>query len=203
MESLRSGTPFRLPLWDRASAEFCFARSRDLLTRNPLSSVIDSSTEVLDSLESGRCRLSTDTLGGSLDPLSEVASSSTLSTSTLKGSLEPVSEKQQVVRLIHRRTVSDARVPHPNAPVLPRRVPHSTPASPLPKHDWAESFSSSSSSSGGFPTNSWHSKSSNSSSDDYTKKLSSESSSTSSSEDLRHVPGFTEDFLKARLSTKF
>lgn len=26
-------TDFRLPLWDRASAEFCFARSRELLTR--------------------------------------------------------------------------------------------------------------------------------------------------------------------------
>jgi hypothetical protein len=25
----------RLPLWDKASAEFCFARSRDLLTKNP------------------------------------------------------------------------------------------------------------------------------------------------------------------------
>ncbi|XP_046669114.1 ack-related non-receptor tyrosine kinase-like isoform X2 [Homalodisca vitripennis] len=49
LESLRGGAPFRLPLWDRASAEFCFARSRDLLTRCPPR--LDSSVEVLESSE--------------------------------------------------------------------------------------------------------------------------------------------------------
>lgn len=49
LESLRGGAPFRLPLWDRASAEFCFARSRDLLTRCPPR--LDSSVELLESSE--------------------------------------------------------------------------------------------------------------------------------------------------------
>lgn len=49
MESLHGLAPFRLPLWDRASAEFCFARSRDLLTRIPLK--FDSSVECLESSE--------------------------------------------------------------------------------------------------------------------------------------------------------
>lgn len=49
LESLRGGAPFRLPLWDQASAEFCFARSRDLLTRCPPR--LDSSVEFLESSE--------------------------------------------------------------------------------------------------------------------------------------------------------
>jgi len=32
-ESLLDGAPFRLPLWDKASTEFYFARSRELLTK--------------------------------------------------------------------------------------------------------------------------------------------------------------------------
>jgi hypothetical protein len=35
LESLGGSGSLRLPLWDKASAEFCFARSRDLLTKNP------------------------------------------------------------------------------------------------------------------------------------------------------------------------
>ncbi|XP_054273539.1 activated Cdc42 kinase-like isoform X2 [Macrosteles quadrilineatus] len=58
LESLRGGAPFRLPLWDQASAEFCFARSRDLLTRCPPR--LDSSVEVLESSEA-------DTVSASLD----------------------------------------------------------------------------------------------------------------------------------------
>lgn len=49
LESLRGSAPFRLPLWDRASAEFCFARSRDLLTRR--TPRLDSSIEMLESSE--------------------------------------------------------------------------------------------------------------------------------------------------------
>jgi len=36
LESLAGSGSLRLPLWDKASAEFCFARSRDLLTKNPI-----------------------------------------------------------------------------------------------------------------------------------------------------------------------
>ncbi|XP_039279490.1 activated Cdc42 kinase-like isoform X2 [Nilaparvata lugens] len=50
LESFRSSAPFRLPLWDKASAEFCFARSRDLLTR--ATPHLDSSLEVLENSES-------------------------------------------------------------------------------------------------------------------------------------------------------
>lgn len=35
LESLGGSGSLRLPLWDKASAEFCFARSRELLTKNP------------------------------------------------------------------------------------------------------------------------------------------------------------------------
>ncbi|XP_073974675.1 activated Cdc42 kinase-like isoform X4 [Rhodnius prolixus] len=108
LESLRSTTPFRLPLWDRASAEFCFARSRDLLTRHPPK--LDSSTEVLSGHSSGGSKkawidssynsssnmltltsaTSTSTLGGcpSLNDLNggliEKSSGSSRSSSTLK-----------------------------------------------------------------------------------------------------------------------
>lgn len=44
LESLGGSGSLRLPLWDKASAEFCFARSRDLLTKKPfcLKSVFSS-----------------------------------------------------------------------------------------------------------------------------------------------------------------
>ncbi|CAH0380911.1 unnamed protein product [Bemisia tabaci] len=41
LESLKNSAPFKLPLWDRASADFCFARSHDLLTRRPPTLLLD------------------------------------------------------------------------------------------------------------------------------------------------------------------
>jgi hypothetical protein len=50
LESLGGSGSLRLPLWDKASAEFCFARSRDLLTKNPfcLKSVLSNGELCVD-----------------------------------------------------------------------------------------------------------------------------------------------------------
>ncbi|BET00032.1 Tyrosine-protein kinase PR2 [Nesidiocoris tenuis] len=167
LDSLRSA-PLKLPLWDRASAEFCFARSRDLLARPPpdLSSceqLLQDSSYVSSSIVS-----STSTLG----PCTSLSDSS----STLK----------EEVALAPRRTNS---VPRPRRPKRTNG------------HDASSMGSSSSTTSSGSPC------------DNVDRRASValwavrcsliRSSSSSSSDSLASVPGFTEDFLNARLSTNF
>lgn len=226
LESLKSGKmPIKLPLWDRASAEFCFARSRDLLSRFPGG---DSSTEVLDSV----CSLNS---VGSVNSLSLIAvdGSETSSTCTLKdlGQFGVEFERFERSRIEfnrslsefgvqpppppprkHKRTVSESRVVSerkekperapPPAPRLRRKVGRSSqPCSPMRPSPSPARPRIRSSSLTPRPVDSTSSSDSDIPRTPGLKYYSSYSSS--SSEDLSNIPGFTENFLSFNTSTKF